>query len=111
MQIDMLDAMFKGWFIGDFSPSVFHTKDVEVAVKFYQKGDKEHSHRHAVATEITVIVQGHARMRGVDLEKGAIVTISPGEYCDFYAVTDVVTVVVKSPSVIGDKFMELGHHD
>ena len=38
------------------------------------------------------------------LEAGDIVLIEPGEDTDFEALTDVTTVVVKTPSVAGDKY-------
>lgn len=28
-----LESMFKGWFIGNFEPSLFKTNDVEVGIK------------------------------------------------------------------------------
>ena len=34
-----LDSMHKGWFVGDFTPSVLNTEKCEVAVKRYKKGD------------------------------------------------------------------------
>ena len=37
-------------------------------------------------------------------EAGDIVLIEPGEDTDFEALTDVTTVVVKAPSVMGDKY-------
>jgi len=30
----------RGWFIGNFKPTLFSTKDFEIAIKQYKKGDK-----------------------------------------------------------------------
>ena len=43
-------------------------------------------------------------MSGVMLNEGQIVTINPGEATDFMAITDVTTVVVKTPGVVNNKY-------
>ena len=105
MRHDRLEAMTKGWFVGDFVPVSLSTKACEVAIKYYKKGDYESAHHHKVATEITAIVSGEVEMLGGRWGAGDILTIEPGETTDFLALTDVVTVVVKTPSVPNDKFM------
>lgn len=104
MQRHKLGDMVGGWFVGDFSPTVLRTNVAEVSVKSYLAGESAKSHLHKVATEVTVIVSGQAIMNGQTLNGGDIVTLEPGEPADFHAVTDVLTVVVKTPSVAGDKY-------
>jgi len=104
MQLHKLSDMTKGWFVGDFSPAALHSEAAEVAVKTYKAGALEARHLHKVAAEVTVIVSGKARMNATVLEAGDIVLIEPGEDTDFEALTDVTTVVVKTPSVVGDKY-------
>ena len=41
MKTAKLEDMVKGWFVGNFEPSLLKTNDVEVAVKSYKKGDYE----------------------------------------------------------------------
>jgi len=107
MQINIhnLNQMINGWFVGDFENSALRTKDFEVAVKFYKAGDMEGRHVHQIATEITVILHGQVKMCGQVLQHGDIITLKPGESTAFEAITDVTTVVVKTPSVIGDKYV------
>ena len=50
--------MVKGWFVGNFEPSLYKTNEVEVAVKRYTVGDKEDAHFHKIATEFTLILNG-----------------------------------------------------
>jgi mannose-6-phosphate isomerase-like protein (cupin superfamily) len=107
MRIGRLDDMTKGWFVGDFTPTLYRSRDVEVAVKRYSAGDNEGCHVHRVATEITVIVSGEVTMNGRILKGGDIVVLEPGESTDFVALTDAVTTVVKLPCVAGDKFEEV----
>jgi hypothetical protein len=105
MKVDHISDMVKGWFVGGFTPSVVHTSDVEVAVKIYKAGDKEATHFHKLATEVTVIVSGRVRMSGKDFGPGDIVTLHPLEPTDFEAVTDAVNVVVKLPGAANDKYL------
>jgi len=104
MKHHRLEDMVKGWFVGDFSPVAFRTPGVEVAVKSYAAGDREDKHHHKIATELTLIVSGVVRMLDQIWSAGDIVTIEPGEATVFEALTDTVTVVVKLPSVAGDKY-------
>lgn len=105
MKVFSLNEMKGGWFIGKFEPSCFHTSGFEVGSKRYVKGDSEPAHIHRVATEITLIMTGRVRMNGRELAAGDIVLLEPGEGTSFEALEDSVTVVVKSPSVPGDKFL------
>ncbi|MFN7812575.1 MAG: hypothetical protein ACK5SI_07950 [Planctomycetia bacterium] len=104
MEMHRLEDMQGGWFIGDFSPTVIRTGDVEVAVKAYPAGARESSHHHKVAEEVTVVVTGRARMGDRVVEPGTIVHLQPGESTDFEALEATLTVVVKRPSVKGDKY-------
>jgi len=96
--------MIKGWFIGDFDPTCFNTKDVEVSVKRYKKNDSEPSHHHKVASEVTFVLSGKISMNGKEYSKGDIVLVEPGESILFKAIDDSVNVVVKIPSVKNDKY-------
>lgn len=101
-----IDDFVRGWFVGGFEPTLFKTTDVEVAVQKFKKGDKEVSHCHMIATEITMIVSGKAKMKDVIVNAGDIVLIKPGEYTDFEALEDTVTTVVKLPGALNDKYLE-----
>ena len=106
MKVINLKSMVKGWFVGDFKPTVLQTKDFEVAVKHYKKGDSEDAHVHKIATEITVVVSGKVEMDNHIFSEGDIITIEPGESTNFIAIEDTDTVCVKVPSVKEDKYNE-----
>ncbi|MBO1273704.1 cupin domain-containing protein [Shewanella sp. 4t3-1-2LB] len=101
-----LDQFVRGWFVGGFEPSLYKTQDVEVAIQHFSKGDKEASHCHRIATEITVVISGKALMKDLVLNAGDIVKIEPGEYTGFEALEDTVTAVVKLPGALNDKYLE-----
>jgi quercetin dioxygenase-like cupin family protein len=104
MKVHKHEDMIKGWFVGDFEPTAFSTKESEVALQKYKEGDIEQRHVHKVATELTLIVSGKVLMNGVEYGEGDVIVIEPGEATDFKALTDVTNVVVKVPSVKGDKY-------
>jgi hypothetical protein len=100
-----LENMINGWFVGDFTPSAFSTSSCEVGLKRYVTGQREELHYHKVATEITLIVSGKVKMMDLTYGDGDIVVLEPGTPTDFEALTDVVSVVVKIPGVLGDKYL------
>jgi len=99
-----LEDFVRGWFVGDFEPSIVKTGDVEVAVQKFPAGTYEAAHYHKKATEITVLINGRAEMFNQVIEEGSVVKIDPGEVTSFKAITDCTTVVVKYPGVKDDKY-------
>lgn len=105
MKFAKLDEMIKGWFIGNFEPTLYKTDAVEVGVKRYKAGSRESWHYHKIATEITVIVTGRVEMCGKEFLTGDIIIIEPGEETDFKVIEDTVTTVVKLPGASHDKYL------
>lgn len=105
MEIFNLKNFTKGWIVGDFNPTLLKTTDIEISVKRYKAGDYEKSHHHKIATELTIIVEGIVEMNNRTYIKDDIIKIEPNESTDFECLTDVVTVVIKTPSIINDKYI------
>ena len=55
MRTFSLDDMVKGWFVGTFTPVAMPADAVEVAMKYYAKGDAETLHHHKLASECSVV--------------------------------------------------------
>jgi mannose-6-phosphate isomerase-like protein (cupin superfamily) len=104
MRVARLENMSRGWFVGNFTPTLYATNDVEVAVKSYKANSFEDWHYHKIAIEITVVISGNVRMNGLRFEAGDIVILEPGEGADFMALSDAVTAVVKIPGANNDKY-------
>lgn len=104
MRRHRLDGFPGGWFVGNFEPRILKGSDVEVATKTYGAGDREDRHVHRIAVELTLVASGRVRMNGEELGPGDIAEIPAGEPADFLALEDAITVVVKSPSIPGDKY-------
>ena len=94
----------KGWFLGNFEPSLFVNDNFEVAIKRYKKGDAEASHVHKIATEWTAVVSGKVRMNDMIVSIDEIVEVLPFTHVEFEALEDSVVVAVKSPCAKDDKY-------
>ena len=105
MKTAKLSEMTKGWFVGDFEPTLMATQAVEVGLKEYLAGYSEDWHYHRIATEITVIVSGEVEMCGRRFSAGDIIVLSPGEGTAFRAISDALTSVVKIPGAKNDKYL------
>lgn len=105
MKTAKLKDMVKGWFVGNFDPTLIRTNDVEVAVKEYRRGEYEARHYHKLSTEITVIASGRVRMNGEEYVKGDIIVIEPNQATDFEVLEDTITTVVKYPGANNDKYL------
>ena len=104
MRTRRLEDMVGGWLVGDFEPTCLRTAACEVACKHYVTGAHEAAHVHRIATEITLIASGRVRMAGREFIAGDIIILDPGDATDFTALEPTITVVVKMPSVAGDKY-------
>lgn len=106
MKVYKLKDFKGGWVVGDFLPTLFASKDFEVAVKNYKKDDYEKKHHHKLATEITIIGKGSAEMNNVKYYEGDIIYLEPNDSSNFKALEDVITFVIKFPSIPSDKYVD-----
>jgi quercetin dioxygenase-like cupin family protein len=104
MKKDNIDRFFRGWFIGDFTPSVLRTKDFEVGILKHKKGESWPAHYHKMATEYNVLLQGSMKIQNETLAVGDVFWFSPYEIADPEFLEDCVICVIKTPSVPGDKY-------
>lgn len=104
MEIFSIEDMKGGWFIGDFNPSVYRTEDFEVCFKSHYKGEKWPKHYHKEALEINYLVRGSMTIQDKLLKPGDIFVINKNEVSDPVFHEDCEVVVIKTPSVTGDKY-------
>ena len=99
-----IEDYFRGWFVGNFEPTILKTNDVEVAYKSYKKGEFEPKHYHKIATELTMVTKGIVKINGKEYYKGDIIVMEPGDISDFSVIEDAENVVVKIPGANNDKY-------
>ena len=104
MIFDKILKFTKGWFIGDFEPSILKTNLFEVGLLTRYKGQDDPPHYHAIATEYNVVVSGSMTINGNFLEKGDVFIIEKNETTKSIFHEDTTLLVVKVPSVPSDKY-------
>lgn len=93
-----------GWFIGDFLPSILRTPDFEVCYKVHKKGEIHGAHIHMIATEYNLLIRGSMTIDEQLIKPGELFILYPGDTADPVFHEDCEVIVVKVPSVIGDKY-------
>ena len=104
MKISKLNSMFRGWFIGNFEPCSYKTKDFEVGILEHKKNEVWPKHYHKIATEINCLISGKMIINNCEINEGDIFVLEPNEIAEPIFLEDCKLVVVKTPSVIGDKY-------
>ena len=104
MKTYKIKDMHEGWFIGDFNPSVLKTKEFEVCHKIHEKNEKWPIHYHKIATEINYLIRGKMSIQEKLLLEGDIFILEPGEIADPIFHERCELIVVKTPSLVDDKY-------
>lgn len=100
-----METMMGGWFIGNFEPSAYKTDQFEVCYKHHLKGEKWETHYHKEGTEINYLVNGKMIIQNKELNTGDIFILKPYEIADPIFIEDCTVLIVKTPSVSGDKYI------
>jgi mannose-6-phosphate isomerase-like protein (cupin superfamily) len=105
MEIYEFNEMKDGWFVGDFNPTSFKTKDFEVCYKHHKKGEEWDKHYHEKSIEINLLISGSMKINNTLIKEGQIFVIKP-----FYVVKptfleDCILVIIKTPSEPKDKII------
>ena len=103
MEVYNIGDFWRGWIIGDFEPSLLRTKDFEVGMVTHKKGENWPRHVHREADEYNLLVSGKMEINGTSLSTGAVFVIEKNEVSKPEFLEDCKVVVIKVPSVIGDK--------
>ena len=104
MIIKRLEDFTRGWFMGDFEPSLIRTKDFEVGILTHTKGEVWPKHYHKLADEYNVLVKGKMTVNGTELNTGDVFIIEKNEVSEPKFLEDCTVLVIKIPSIIGDKY-------
>lgn len=104
-----IEDFHRGWFIGDFEPSMLRTKDFEVGILTHKEGEYWAPHFHKEAIEYNVLISGDMSIVHEDdtithLKPGDVFAFEKGEISAPHFHADCKILVVKVPSVIGDKY-------
>lgn len=104
MRVTNIEKMKRGWMIGDFEPSILRTKDFEVGILTHKKGEFWAAHFHKEAEEYNLLLDGKMKINGVLIEPGTIFILEKNEIAKPEFLEDCRVLVVKVPSLPGDKY-------
>lgn len=98
MKLDRIEKMVGGWFVGNFEPTCYKTRQFEVSYKLHKKGEDCDTHYHTIVTEINYVISGRMTLQNKELIKGDIFTLEPFEIADPIFLEDTEIICVKVPS-------------
>jgi len=104
MKTHNIKDFYRGWFIGNFDPSLIKTENFEVGLLTHKKGEVWPKHYHAIATEYNLLVSGSMIIKETRIEPGDIFILEPYEIADPEFLEDCTVLCVKVPSIPGDKY-------
>lgn len=104
MQTYKITDFKRGWFIGNFDPSIVKTEQFEVGLLTHKQGEHWPKHYHAIATEYNLLVSGSMIIKETTIEPGTIFILEPNEIADPVFLEDCTVMCIKMPSVPGDKY-------
>lgn len=93
----------RGWIVGDFSPALASTKDVEVGVLELPKGHKGDGHYHLKHIEYNIVLSGQAKVGDKIYQRGDIFIYTPEQRSYVEFLEDTQLLVVKTPATKHDK--------
>lgn len=99
-----IEEFVRGWFIGNFEPSLLKTEDFEVGLLTHKKGEVWPKHYHKIGTEYNVLISGSMTIGGTVMEPGDVFAFNPGDLADPVFHEDCKVLCVKAPSIPGDKY-------
>jgi quercetin dioxygenase-like cupin family protein len=104
MHLSNISDYYRGWFIGNFEPSLLKTSDFEVGILNHKKGEYWAPHYHKESVEYNVLISGKMIIQGRELNSGDVFVFDKGEVADPIFLEDCKLVVIKVPSIPSDKF-------
>jgi ribulose-bisphosphate carboxylase large chain len=98
-----IENMLRGWFIGDFEPSILRTNKFEVGLLTHKAGEKWPYHIHDHVTEYNYIVSGKMIINDKYYFTDDMFMFEPGHPAVPIFLEDCVVVCIKTPSIPSDK--------
>ena len=99
-----LDDFVRGWFVGNFEPSIVKTDKYEIGLLTHNKGEKWDFHYHKLADEINFLVEGRMRINERLIEKGSLFIIQKNQLTCPDFLENCKILCIKVPSVPTDKY-------
>lgn len=93
-----------GWIVGDFQPSLFISKHLDIGVLYLKKGQVGDGHFHKKHIEYNIIINGKAKINDKILNNGDIFIYDKLQKSNVEYLEDTILLVIKNPSTKNDKY-------
>jgi hypothetical protein len=103
MIVNKLENFVRGWFIGNFEPTLLKTDAFEIGVQNYTKDFIGQKHYQIKSVEYNIVLQGKVLVNNKILKKNDIFIFNPLEVTDFKSLTKSTILSIKIPSIPNDK--------
>lgn len=103
MKTARIEDFFKGWFVGNFEPSLLKA-NFEVGLHEHKAGEFHQDHFHKQSIEVNLVLEGQIKINDSIFISGDIFVLYPYEISQCEYLTDVKLVVVRDRSDPLDKF-------
>ena len=104
IEIKNIKDMKRGWFLGNFEPSIQKSEDVEIGILEHKKDEIWPAHVHRIADEINVLISGKMIINNIEINKDTIFKIPKGLLTKAIFLEDCKIVCIKLPSNTSDKY-------
>jgi len=106
ISIFKIEDMFRGWFIGNFEPSVSKQETFEVGYLLHKKGEIWDTHYHNNIKEINLLISGKMILNdNIVINKNEIFIIDSKTIVSPIFLEDCYIICIKIPSFKGDKLI------
>ena len=97
-----------GWFVGKFNPALINSKELEFGYKRISKNTKPDYHYHKFKTEYTILIEGEifCELTSKIVKPISCIKMNPNEKNDQFYTKDSLILIINSPSVMNDKFID-----
>lgn len=70
-----VESFVRGWFVGNFEPTLFRTTEFEVGINKHKKGKFCAYHYHKITPEYNILLEGSVTINDKIIQRGEIFTI------------------------------------
>ncbi len=104
MIVKDIKEYFKGWYVGNFEPTIFKTDACELGYKLHKQWSEWERHSHQ-AVEVNFLIRGKMKVNDTVIYEGEVFLIESGEVTKPTFLTDCEVIVLKVPCIPNDKFI------
>lgn len=99
------NSFIRGWFIGNFKPSIDQNEDIEYGLLHHKQNEKWDFHYHSQAIETNYLIKGSMKVNDQIINEGSIFIFDKNQISCPEFITDCEIFCIKTPSITNDKFV------